>query len=635
MPRLLVSCGEPSGDLYGAELVRHLRERVAGLEVFGLGGDRLQAAGRVAARARPRPRRGRPARGASPTSAHLRRGLPARPRRGRPAPARRRGARRLSRLQPAAGPRAPPPRASPSSTTSRRRSGPGGSGRMRRHPRHRGAHARHLPVRGAALPRGGRAGDVRRPSAGGPGARRPRTAPASCARARPRPRAARGGPAAGKPAQGDRPQPAAARGRGRRCSPPRGPTCSSWPRWRRRSTRPLRAPRSRRTARSPLVHDRTHAVLSAATAAIVASGTATVEAALLGAPMVVVYRLSPLTYHLGRRFVRVPALRDGEPHRRAARRAGAHPVTTSRRSAWPAEILAAAGGTAARRQMRQRPGRSPGAARRPGASGRAAEAVVPFLAGKSLDTSLVSMRPSHVISSSAGGAYATQTVSWRSWPWPARLWWLATRSPRSCPAGPSRIQVGAADPDRRRARAVPLTPAPGRPVPVVADRPSPPAPARDRPRSESAATAVAAAAAMPPNTNRPGGQAGRARCSSSSATASQCRAPRARREAPVGCRIHLDCTPQGRLERAHQPARNPCGPTATPSWRQRRQHRLQPRRHRAGTRPHDFYADVDGVTVEHAPRSHRVAGSAAADRGPAPPLRVCPRVPSVERARPR
>jgi lipid-A-disaccharide synthase len=55
-----------------------------------------------------------------------------------------------------------------------------------------------------------------------------------------------------------------------------------------------------------LVQGRTHAVLSTANVAVVASGTATVEAALLGTPMVVVYRLSPLTYHLGRRFVRVP-----------------------------------------------------------------------------------------------------------------------------------------------------------------------------------------------------------------------------------------------------------------------------------------------------------------------------------------
>jgi lipid-A-disaccharide synthase len=50
----------------------------------------------------------------------------------------------------------------------------------------------------------------------------------------------------------------------------------------------------------------THALLSAASAGIVASGTATVEAALMDLPMVVVYRLSPLTYALGRPFVDVP-----------------------------------------------------------------------------------------------------------------------------------------------------------------------------------------------------------------------------------------------------------------------------------------------------------------------------------------
>jgi len=43
--RLLVSCGEPSGDLYGAELVRHLRPRVPSLSVFGLGGDQLHDQG--------------------------------------------------------------------------------------------------------------------------------------------------------------------------------------------------------------------------------------------------------------------------------------------------------------------------------------------------------------------------------------------------------------------------------------------------------------------------------------------------------------------------------------------------------------------------------------------------------------
>jgi lipid-A-disaccharide synthase len=55
-----------------------------------------------------------------------------------------------------------------------------------------------------------------------------------------------------------------------------------------------------------LVQGQTHALVAASRAGIVASGTATVEAALLGLPMAVVYRLSPLTYALGRPFVRVP-----------------------------------------------------------------------------------------------------------------------------------------------------------------------------------------------------------------------------------------------------------------------------------------------------------------------------------------
>lgn len=46
-------------------------------------------------------------------------------------------------------------------------------------------------------------------------------------------------------------------------------------------------------------------VLHAADVALVASGTVTVQAALHQCPMVVVYRLSPWTYRLGRRFVRV------------------------------------------------------------------------------------------------------------------------------------------------------------------------------------------------------------------------------------------------------------------------------------------------------------------------------------------
>ena len=46
-------------------------------------------------------------------------------------------------------------------------------------------------------------------------------------------------------------------------------------------------------------------VLSAADVAVTASGTATVQAALHGRPMVIVYRLAPMTFAIGRRFVRV------------------------------------------------------------------------------------------------------------------------------------------------------------------------------------------------------------------------------------------------------------------------------------------------------------------------------------------
>jgi lipid-A-disaccharide synthase len=50
-------------------------------------------------------------------------------------------------------------------------------------------------------------------------------------------------------------------------------------------------------ARSALTHAR---------ASVVASGTATVEAALAGNPFVVVYRVSPVTYMFGRHLVSVP-----------------------------------------------------------------------------------------------------------------------------------------------------------------------------------------------------------------------------------------------------------------------------------------------------------------------------------------
>ncbi|GAB4483397.1 MAG: lipid-A-disaccharide synthase [Thermodesulfovibrionales bacterium] len=47
-------------------------------------------------------------------------------------------------------------------------------------------------------------------------------------------------------------------------------------------------------------------VFNAADRAVVASGTATLQAALLGVPLVVVYRVNPITYWLGRMIVKVP-----------------------------------------------------------------------------------------------------------------------------------------------------------------------------------------------------------------------------------------------------------------------------------------------------------------------------------------
>jgi lipid-A-disaccharide synthase len=54
-----------------------------------------------------------------------------------------------------------------------------------------------------------------------------------------------------------------------------------------------------------VVEGRTDDVLVASDAVITASGTATVQTALHGKPMAVVYRLSPMTYRLGRPLVRV------------------------------------------------------------------------------------------------------------------------------------------------------------------------------------------------------------------------------------------------------------------------------------------------------------------------------------------
>jgi lipid-A-disaccharide synthase len=43
--RIMVSCGEPSGDLYAGALVEELRRRAPGAEIFGFGSERFRTAG--------------------------------------------------------------------------------------------------------------------------------------------------------------------------------------------------------------------------------------------------------------------------------------------------------------------------------------------------------------------------------------------------------------------------------------------------------------------------------------------------------------------------------------------------------------------------------------------------------------
>jgi len=128
-----------------------------------------------------------------------------------------------------------------------------------------------------------------------------------------------------------------------------------------------------------LAEGRTHAVLAAATAAIVASGTATVEAALLGTPMVVVYRLSELTFRLGRRFVKVPhvAMANLIAGRRIVPELIQHEFTAERVAAEVLALLGPAGET-----MREALGDVRRRLGAPGASGRAADVVTRLMASQ-------------------------------------------------------------------------------------------------------------------------------------------------------------------------------------------------------------------------------------------------------------
>ncbi len=57
-----------------------------------------------------------------------------------------------------------------------------------------------------------------------------------------------------------------------------------------------------------LVRGDTYRAIRAADVAVAVSGTVTLESALLGTPLVVVYKVSSLEYHLGRRLIRVQSI---------------------------------------------------------------------------------------------------------------------------------------------------------------------------------------------------------------------------------------------------------------------------------------------------------------------------------------
>jgi lipid-A-disaccharide synthase len=54
-----------------------------------------------------------------------------------------------------------------------------------------------------------------------------------------------------------------------------------------------------------IVYDQTHDAIAASDIILTASGTVTLEAGIIGTPMVVMYTVSPITYHLGRHLIKV------------------------------------------------------------------------------------------------------------------------------------------------------------------------------------------------------------------------------------------------------------------------------------------------------------------------------------------
>jgi len=135
-----------------------------------------------------------------------------------------------------------------------------------------------------------------------------------------------------------------------------------------------------------IIRNRTDDVLAACDVVIPASGTATVQAALHERPMVVVYRLSPLTYTIGKPFVRV------DTYAMANLVAGSRIVPELIQSDFtPARVAEEAVRFLTDRDLYERTRFALRAVREklggPGASGRAAEAVLAVARARSSNPS--------------------------------------------------------------------------------------------------------------------------------------------------------------------------------------------------------------------------------------------------------
>ncbi|MGH9592152.1 MAG: lipid-A-disaccharide synthase, partial [Bryobacteraceae bacterium] len=128
-----------------------------------------------------------------------------------------------------------------------------------------------------------------------------------------------------------------------------------------------------------VIEDATYDALGAADVAIVSSGTATVEAALMDAPMIVVYRLAPFTAAVARWLVRTPmfAMVNLVAGKRVAPELVQHDFTPDRVCSETIRLLDSPGARAAMRQglaeVREKLGP-------PGAIDRAADIIAAMLA---------------------------------------------------------------------------------------------------------------------------------------------------------------------------------------------------------------------------------------------------------------